>query len=87
MPDIPFSMTPVDEKPKRKQYRPREPGKYVKILDAFLMSEHRLVRVEDTGKEANYLRVVLKRACDQRGIDSVKLTVVNKELYLEKSWD
>lgn len=84
MPDIPFSITPVDEKPKRKHYRPRGSGKYVKILDTFLESEHKLVRVEDTGKDAHYLRVQLKRVCDQRGLDSVQLTVRNKELYLEK---
>ncbi len=84
MPDLPFTITPVDEKPKRKQYRPRGSGKYAPIIDAFLQSEHKLVKVEDTGKEANYLRVQLKRVCDQRGLTSVKLTVRNKEVYLEK---
>jgi len=84
MPDLPFSITPVDEKPIRKGGRPKGLSKYAIILDAFLESEHKLVKVEYTGKDANNLRVQLKRVCDQRGLDSVKLTVVNKELYLEK---
>ncbi len=84
MPDLPFSMTPVDEKPLRNRGRSKGSGKYVPILDAFLESEHKLVKVENTGKDSYYLRVQLKRVCDQRGLTSVKLTVRNKELYLEK---
>jgi hypothetical protein len=84
MPDVRFSMTPVDKKPVTKRGRPNGLGKYAPILDAFLESEHRLVRVEDTGLNGYYLRVQLKKVCDQRGLDSVKLTVVNNELYLEK---
>ena len=84
MPDVRFSMTPVDKKPLKKRGRPKGSSKYAPILDAFLESEHRLVRVEDTGLNGYYLRVQLKKMCDQRGLDSVKLTVVNNELYLEK---
>ena len=84
MSDVRFSMTPVDKKPITKRGCAKGSIKYAPILDAFLESEHRLVRVEDTGKDGHYLRVQLKKVCDQRGLDSVKLTAVNKELYLEK---
>ncbi len=83
MSDVHFTMTPVDEKPIRKRGRAKGSRKYAQIIDAFLESEHRLVRVEDTGKEANYLSVRLKRLCKERSIDSVKVSVVNKEVYLE----
>ena len=82
--DLPFSITPVDEKPKRIAGRPRGSGKYAPILDAFLESEHKLVKVENTGKEAIYLSAVLKRLCKERGLDLVTVSVRNKEVYLEK---
>ena len=84
MPAVHFQLKPVKEKPKRKPYRTDGSSKYLPIINAFLESEHKLVKVEDTGIEANNLRVQLKRICDQRGLSSVKLTVRNKELYLEK---
>jgi len=73
----------VDEKPKRKG-KPKGVSKYAPILDAFLESEHKLVKVENTGKDAIYLRTGLKRLCKQRGIDSVTVYIRNKEVYLEK---
>lgn len=84
MSDLPFSITPVDEKPKRKAGKPIGSSKYTPILDAFLESEHKLVKVENTGKEAIYLSTGLKRLCKQRDIDSVKVFIRNKEVYLEK---
>ena len=83
MPDLPFTITPVAEKPQRKG-KPKGVSKYAPIIDAFLESEHKLVRVEDAGKDANNLRVQLKRVCDQRGLDSVTVSIRNKEVYLEK---
>ncbi len=83
MSDIHFTITPVEEKPTRK-YRKKGLRKYAPIIDAFLESEHKLVKVENTGKEANYLSVHLKRLCKERGIDSVTVSVRNKEVYLEK---
>ncbi len=84
MPDVHFTITPVEEKPKKKTYRPKGSSKYAPILDAFLESEHKLVKVENTGKKAIYLSAVLKRLCKQRGLDSVTISVRNKEVYLEK---
>ena len=79
-----FTITPVSEKPKRNRFRPKGSSKYAPIIDAFLESEHKLVRVENTGKEAISLCAALTRLCKQQGIDSVKVSVRNKEVYLEK---
>ena len=83
MPDLHFTVTPVEEKPTRK-YKQKGSRKYAAIIDAFLESEHKLVKVENTGKEANYLSVHLKRLCKERGLDLVTVSVTNKEVYLEK---
>jgi hypothetical protein len=83
MSDVRFKITPVAEKPTRKDRRKRF-RKYAPIIDAFLESEHRMVRVEDTGLEGSYLSVQLKRLYKERGIDTVTVSVVNKEVYLEK---
>jgi hypothetical protein len=40
--------------------------------------------VEVEGKDANYLRTQLKKRIDARDIESVKVSVVNGKLYLEK---
>ena len=61
MPDVRFKMTPEDKKPVTKRGLAKRSGKYAPILDAFLESEHRLVRVEDTGLNGYYLRVQLKK--------------------------
>ena len=84
MPDIQYSIDPVDEKPERKQGRSKGVSKYNPIIKAFLESEHNLVSVENTGWEANYLCLQLKKVCNFQGIDNVKVSVVNKEVYLEK---
>ncbi len=59
MSDLPFSITPVDKKPKRNSYRPKGSSKYAPILEAFLESEHKLVKVENTGKKAILLFSIL----------------------------
>ena len=85
MSDLPFTITPVDEKPKSKAGKPVGSSKYAPIIDAFLMSEHKLVKVENTGKEAIILYAALKRLCKQRGLSSVTVSTRNKEVYLEKT--
>ena len=77
-------MHSVDSKPDRKRGRVKGSSIYAPIIDAFLESGHELVRVEYTGKGANYLSVQLNKVCEQRGIDSVDVSVRNKEVYLEK---
>ncbi len=85
MSDVHFTVTPVSEKPKRNSYRPKGSSKYAPILDAFLESEHKLVKVENTGKEAIILSAALKRLCEKRGLSSVTVSTRNKEVYLEKT--
>ena len=84
MADIQFSINPVDEKPERKLARPKGSSKYAPIILAFLESEHKLVKVDDTGLEAQYLSSQLKKVCKKRNINSVNVSVRNKAVYLEK---
>jgi isocitrate dehydrogenase kinase/phosphatase len=83
MTEVPFALTSVDKKPSRKY---RKGSKYDPILDAFLKSKSTLVKVEDTGKDANYLRTQLKKRIDARDINNkVDVSVVNNTIYLEKA--
>ena len=84
MSDIHFSLHPVDSKPVTNRGRVKGSSKYAPIIDAFLESEHKLVKVENTGKDAYNLCIQLKKICEQRGLDSVAVSVRNKEVYLEK---
>lgn len=85
MSDINYNIEPVDEKPKKKGSQ-RETGyKYDPIIEAFLESEHSLIRVEGTGREAYYLSMQLKRVLNRREINDVAVSVRNKEVYLEKT--
>jgi len=79
---IDFSVEPVDEKPKHTS-RGRKGSKYTPIIEAFLDSGHELVKVDDTGKDANYLALILKKLIKKRG-DSIKISVRNGKVYLEK---
>ena len=56
-----------------------------RIIEAFLESEHRLVRVEGTGRDAYYLSAQLKKALDRKEVNFVAVSVRNKEVYLEKT--
>ena len=85
MSDISFNIEPVDEKPKKEGPPLRTGFKYDPIIEAFLESEHSLVRVEGTGREANYLYGQLKKALDRKDVNSVAVSVRNKEVYLEKT--
>jgi len=83
VPTIRYTISPVDEKPQKKG-KPKGSSKYAPIIDAFLESEHKLVKVENTGKKPIILCATLKRLCKQRGLDSVTVSIRNKEVYLEK---
>jgi hypothetical protein len=83
MSDISFNIQPVEDKPKKKA-NPPQGSKYEPIINAFQASGHSLVRVEGTGLDANYLRGQLMKVLDIREIDSVEISVRNKEVYLEK---
>ena len=84
MSDIRFNIQPVEEKPDRTKPPYRTGSKYEPIIEAFMESEHDLVRVEGTGIEANYLSGQLKKVITVKDIDSVQVSVRNKEVYLEK---
>lgn len=82
MSDVKFDLEPVEKKPSRKY---RKGSKYDPIIDSFLESEHDLVKVEVSGKDANYLRTQLKKRIDARDLQSnVEVSVVNNIAYLEK---
>jgi len=84
MSDIRFNIQPVEEKPDRIKSPYRTGSKYEPIIDAFLESKHDLVKVDGTGVEANYLSGQLKKVITVKDIDSVQVSVRNKEVYLEK---
>ena len=83
--DVNYSMEPVDEKPRKQGSQRGARYKYDPIIEAFLESEHSLVRVEGTGREAYYLYTQLRRALERRDINNVAVSVRNKEVYLEKT--
>ena len=75
-----FNLSPVDEMPKRKY---RKGSKYDPILNKFLEDKNKLVSVEVSGRDGNYLRTQLKKRVDARSLD-VDVSVVNNKVYLEK---
>ena len=79
---IEYSINPVEEKPK-KNTKPQG-SKYAPIIEAFLESDYKLVMVDETGLDAYYLAGQLKKVCKQLGKDSIKVSVRNKGVYLEK---
>lgn len=82
MSEMKFSLKPVKKKPSR---RYRKGSKYDPIIDAFLKSTDDLVEVKVEGRDANYLRTQLNKRIEARELkDSVKTSVVNNILYLEK---
>jgi len=82
MPDIQYSIDPVEKKPKKNTRKGS--NKYAPIIEACLESEHDLVRVDNTGKEAYYLSMQLRKTCEKMGLDTVYVSVRNKEVYLER---
>jgi len=83
MSDINYNIQPVSEKPLRRNPSNKTGSKYQPIIDEFLESGHELVRVDGTGKEAINLYVSLNKLIKKRG-DSVKVSIRNNEVYLEK---
>jgi len=84
MSDVSFNIQPVDEKPKKETKAPRR-SKYEPIINAFMDSNHKLVRVDGTSLDANYLASQLKKTLERKALDVVTVYVRNKEVYLEKS--
>ena len=80
---IPFSFSAVTKKPSR---RYRKGSKYDPILEDFLTSEHKLVKVEVTAKDANYIRTQLNKRIEAntKKFGKIKVSVVNNIAYLEK---
>ena len=82
MSDVNFKLEEVKEKPHRKY---RKGSKYDPVIDKFMESKSKLVKVEVPGKDANYIRTQLKKRIDAREIsDEVEISVVNNVAYLEK---
>ncbi len=82
MSKVKFSLKPVEKKPSR---RYKKGSKYDPIIDTFMGAESNLVKVEIEGKDANYLRTQLNKRIEAREMEgSVKTSVVNGVLYLEK---
>ena len=84
MSNINYNIQPVYKKPVKKKPPYKTGSKYEPILTAFLESDHELVRVDGTGLTGNYLRMQLVRIIKKNSITSVKASVRNGELYLEK---
>ena len=83
MDEVSFKIVEVGEKPKKTQRKRSK--KYDRIIDAFCEGESSLVRVDDTGRDANYLRLQLKNRIDARELDKqIRVSVVNNAAYLEK---
>jgi len=81
MSEIKFDLKPIEDKPSR---RYRKGSKYDPILDAFVDGDEELVEVSVRGKEANYLRTQLSKRIEARDLESVKVSVINNVVYLEK---
>ncbi|HUV34087.1 MAG TPA: hypothetical protein VMW22_04095 [Candidatus Desulfaltia sp.] len=84
MSDIDFKMQPVEEKPEKRKPPYRTGSKYEPIITAFQRSNHKLVRLDGTEIEANYLAGQLKKLLASKANDAVKVSVRNKKVYLEK---
>ena len=83
MSEVKYNLEAVDKKPTRKY---RKGSKYDPILDSFLESAHKLVKVEVENKDANYLRTQLNKRIEARDLQAkIKVSVVNNIAYLEKS--
>jgi hypothetical protein len=77
-----FELEPVEKKPRR---RYRKGSKYNPIIDAFVKGEHSLVKVDIPDKDANYIRIQLKKRIDVLDMnDNIAVSVVNGVAYLEK---
>ena len=82
MSNLAFKLVDVEKKPSRKY---RKGSKYDPIIDKFCEGDSGLVKVEVSGKEANYVRTQLKKRIDARELGKqIEVSVVNNTTYLEK---
>jgi hypothetical protein len=81
MSEIKFKLKPLSDKPPR-QYR--KGSKYDPIIDAFVSGSDSLVAVEVPDKDGNYLRTQLNKRIEAKGLEGIKVSVVNNVCYLEK---
>ena len=82
MKDIEFEFAPAERKP-RKRYL--KGSIYDPIIDKFCEGKSSLVKVDVLGKEADYLRMQLKKRIDIRDLsDKVEVSTVSNLVYLEK---
>ena len=82
MSGIRFSLSPVRNKPSR---RFRKGSKYDPIIDQFLSSEMTLATLNVPNKDANYIRMQLKKRIDARDLNnSIYVSEVSNKTYLEK---
>jgi hypothetical protein len=82
MADVSFKLIDVEKKPSR---RYRKGSKYDPIIDQFIDSKSKLVKVDIKGKDANYVRTQLKKRIDARELGKqIEVSVVNNIAYIEK---
>jgi hypothetical protein len=77
-----FTLIDVEQKPRRTF---KKANKYDPILDQFCEGSSSLCKVEVSGKNANYVRLQLKKRMDTRELSKqVKVSVINNSVYLER---
>ena len=82
MADHSFNLTEVEQKPHRTFSKK---SRYEPIITMFCERNSNLCRVEVAGKNANYVRLQLKKRIDAQELgNQVKVSVVNEVVYLEK---
>jgi len=80
--ELKYSFEPVKAIPGRKY---KKGSKYDPVLDAFLKSKEKLVKVTIPGRDANYIRTQLKKRLDARpDCKGVEVSVTNNIAFLEK---
>lgn len=79
---IEFSLKPVKKKPSR---RYRKGSKYDPLVEKFMKSSAKMVELEVTGKDANYLRTQVNKRIEAKKLTAkMSVSVVNNKIYLEK---
>ena len=77
-----FKMETVTSKPQRKY---RKGSKYDAIVDAFIASPLKLVKLDAPDIKGNYLSSqIMKRLVVRKLTDTIDVSVLNNETYLEK---
>ena len=77
-----FKMESVTSKPQR---RYRKGSKYDAIVDAFIASPQKLVKLDMPNVKANYIASqLMKRLVARKLTETIDVSVLNNETYLEK---